>query len=104
MYKLSHRVAEAWVEHSFAPTFSRMPTTSGGQVLLVGVPAGDNMVMMKLLECVEAPFFLLYVLHSPRGEAEPGRYQSPRLSLAEVHAFIMRFSHLLSNDARQDFW
>jgi hypothetical protein len=47
---------------------------------------------------------LLYVLHTPRGEGEPGRYQSPALSAGEVRAFLEKFSPFLSGDARFDLW
>ena len=104
MHKLSHQVGNEWLEHSFAPIFAREPATGGAERLIVGVPAGDRDVLLKLLECVEEPLFLLYLLHTPRGEAEPGRYQSPKLTSAEVRAFLARYSSLLANDARHDFW
>lgn len=50
------------------------------------------------------PYYLLYLLHTPRGEAEPGRYQSPPLSLDELKGFLARFAAFFRADARFDLW
>lgn len=47
---------------------------------------------------------MLYVLHTPRGEGRPGRYQSPQLTLNEVAEFLEEFGDFLGRDARCDFW
>ncbi len=47
---------------------------------------------------------MLYVLHTPRGEAAPGRYQSPSVSAAQAEEFIVKFSDYLTADARFDLW
>lgn len=102
-YKLGHLVGDQWVEHSFAPVFERKPT-SNGERLIVGVPAGDVRIFERLARELTAPYFLLYVLHTPRGEAEPGRYQSPEVDAQTLKAFLQRFSRFLSSDARFDIW
>jgi len=80
------------------------PTSSGGQRLVAGVPDGNASTLFTLLKEMEAPFFILYVLHTPRGEAEPGRYQSPEVSAEEAQNFILRFQEYLAADARFDLW
>lgn len=57
-----------------------------------------------MVECLEPSYYLLYVLHTPRGEAPPGRYQSPEVTLAEVVGFLEKFGPFLSADARFDLW
>ena len=102
-FKLGYLAGDQWREHSYAPLFKSV-SGHGADWLMVGVPSGDPLVLGKLLACLNEPYFLLYVLHTPRGEGEPGRYQSPSLSGAEVDEFLLRFSGLLSRDARHDFW
>lgn len=104
MYKLDQRTGEDWKPHSYAPQFATDRTSSDTLRLVAGVPGGDSSVLLKLIECLEAPFFALYVLHSPRGEGDPGRYQSPELEPGELRAFVSRFSKFFAGDARFDFW
>lgn len=103
MNKLSHEVAGAWVLHSYPPMFA-IASTGSTERMEVGVPGGDATVLKKLLECLSGPFFVLYVLHTPRGEGEPGRYQSPPLEAARLADFIDRHAAYLAGDARHDFW
>ena len=98
MYRLGHFVSGEWVAHSHPPVFE------AGERIVAGVPGGEPSVLEHLVECLEPPYHLLYVLHTPRGEAQPGRYQSPALSLAQVKDFLRRFAPFLSGDARFDLW
>jgi hypothetical protein len=103
-HKLSHLVRDRWVEHSWKPTFAREQTTGGGTRLVIGVPSGEAVVFEELVARLSPPCFVLYVLHTPRGEGEPGRYQSPRLDGDELEQLLGRFSTLFSGDARHDLW
>lgn len=98
MHRLGHLIDNDWVAHSHAPVFEL------SQRLVAGVPGSDPAVIEALLECLEPPYFLLYVLHTPRGEGSPGRYQSPALSLTDVRGFLHRFGALLRGDGRYDLW
>jgi hypothetical protein len=104
MHKLSHQINNEWVEYSFAPIFMEQTTNTGNKRLVVGVPGGDSTVFTKLVGSLEPPYFLLYLLHTPRGEGEAGRYQSPELDSENFHAFLNRFSSFFSSDARHDIW
>ncbi|WKB55307.1 hypothetical protein [Eleftheria terrae] len=104
MHKLSQLSGGEWVAHSFPPVYRTWSTDAGGQALVAGIPAGDPQVFERLVMSLEPPCFLLYVLHTPRGEAPAGRYQSTQLSLQQVQEFIRRFGGLLSQDARFDLW
>ena len=71
---------------------------------MAGVPGSDPEIFLRLTRCLEEPLFLLYVLHTCRGEAELGRYQSPELSFREVEGFVWEFKPFLSADGRFDLW
>jgi hypothetical protein len=103
MHKLSHKLGNEWVEYSFPPIFS-VSVLKATSRIVAGVPHGDAEVFERLVSSLEAPYSLLYVLHTPRGEGEPGRYQSPELSSETFHAFIGQFKSYLSADARFDLW
>lgn len=104
MHKLDWQPAEDWVPHSFAPVFTTEITSSQTERMIAGVPGGDASVLLKLIECLTPPFFVLYVLHTPRGEGDPGRYQSPPLELSALQAFVSRFASFFAGDARFDLW
>lgn len=103
MHKLSHLVDGEWTEHSFAPLYS-LPAEGQIERLVAGAPGGQAEPFERLGLCLRPPYLLLYVLHTPRGEAEAGRYQSPELSTVELRAFIARFAPFLAADARFDIW
>jgi hypothetical protein len=98
MHRLSHLVDETWQPYRHPRLFS------AGERVLAGVPDSDPEVFGRMLSCLSEPFHLLYVLHTPRGEAEPARYQSPLMSASEVEGFLVRFWHYLSSDSRFDLW
>lgn len=104
MFKLGQLIIDRWVEHSFAPVFRLPASTDRTPRIIAGVPKGDVTIFEHLFQCLEPPYYLLYVLHTPRGEGEPGRYQSPQLSTEQVTAFLSRFRAYLSADARYDIW
>lgn len=104
MHKLDHLLGSEWVEHSFRPQFARVTSSSGTHRIVSCVPRGDPEIFENLVSCLEQPYYLLYVLHTPRGEGEAGRYQSPPLSLEQLHEFVSKFKPFLSGDARFDIW
>jgi hypothetical protein len=103
MYKLSHLVDGRWAQHSYRPEFS-IGSVGGVDRVAAGVPGGDPTPFERLVLSLEEPYLLLYVLHTPRGEGDAGRYQSPELTSAQFRAFVERFGAYLSSDARFDLW
>lgn len=99
MHKLSHLVESKWIEHSFVPVFALEE-----ERIIGGVPSGDASVFETLVMCLSEPILVLYILHTPRGEANPGRYQSPELTMNEFRAFIGKYREFLTSDARFDIW
>ena len=103
MHKLSHLVGGEWVEHSFPPIFE-ISGQGESHRLLAGAPSGQSEPFERIALCLQPPYYLLYVLHTPRGEGEPGRYQSGQLSADECREFISKFGSYLAVDARFDLW
>jgi hypothetical protein len=104
MFKLGQNLDGMWREHSHAPVFSIEETASGQKKVLATAPGSDPLVFKTIFDRLTPPFLLLYVLHTPRGEAEPGRYQSDEMSGSEIREFLERFRSLLSLDSRFDLW
>lgn len=103
MHKLSHVVGDGWEPYSHGPVYAVL-SRDGSERLLAGVPGGDPSPFLGLVSSLEPPYLLLYVLHTPRGEGDAGRYQSPPVALMELHEFMGKFGRYLSSDARFDFW
>lgn len=104
MSKLSYCLGGEWIEHSYAPAFSVAETAGGRDRLTAGVPPDGTIAFERLILALRAPYMLLYVLHTPRGEADAGRYQSPELSAVQLREFLQRFGPFLLADARFDLW
>lgn len=98
MYRLGHLINGEWAAHSHPAVFECEDR------IIAGVPGSDPVIFERMIECLEAPYYLLYVLHTSRGEAQPGRYQSPALSASDIKNFLVQFGPFLSADARFDLW
>jgi hypothetical protein len=98
MYRLGHLVDGKWLAYDHPAVFD------SGERITAGVSNRGTVIFARMVECLEPPYHLLYVLHTPRGEGPPGRYQSPALSLADVKAFLTQFDPFFSADARFDLW
>jgi hypothetical protein len=103
-FKLAHMQGDEWREHSQPPYFKAQMMGNGSERLVVGVPSGDSIIIRRLAEALEPPYFVLYILHTPRGEGEAARYQSPELDRTQLEEFLIRFSDYLAGDGRFDFW
>ncbi|MBX9402272.1 hypothetical protein K4L06_13235 [Lysobacter sp. BMK333-48F3] len=102
MHRLSHFDGVDWRPYRH-PAHFVLPQQTGGAVV-AGSPASDPALFLALVECLAPPYFLLYVLHTPRGEAQPGRYQSPPLSVEELRDWLGRYAGFLCADGRYDLW
>lgn len=99
LHRLSHRVDDAWVAHAHPAVFLR-----DEQRIVATAPDGGPAVFARLVSALAPPCHLLYVLHTSRGEAEVGRYQSPALPWEQIQAFLAEFAPFLSGDGRFDLW
>ncbi len=84
--------------------FERQPMTSGAFRLVIGASIEGSGLFRALADVLAGPLFLLYILHTPRGEGVEGRYQSPPLDGAEIDDFLKTFAPFLAGDARHDVW
>ena len=91
-------------EHRFAPIYRRETMSCGTERIVAGSPGGDLELFRALVHAMTPPWALLYLLHTPRGEGEPGRYASQPLEPEAVDAFLDRFGDFLRGDARHDIW
>jgi hypothetical protein len=99
MYRLGHVVEGEWAAYNHPPVFEQLTDR-----IVAGVPGGDPSLLIRMVECLEPPYYLLYVLHTPTGEGLPGRYQSPAISLSDVKDFLSDFAPYFAGDGRFDLW
>jgi len=105
MFKLgiSAGAGEVQTEHSHPPIYKVCEGTARRKILATA-PGSDPLIFERMARCLAPPLHLLYVLHTPRGEGQPGRYQSPEMSHEEFLGFLGRFDRFLRADARFDLW
>ena len=101
--KLEHRVGSAWLPFQYGNTFVR-EEVDGAPRLRIGARGGHAQLLLHCAARLTPPYALLYVLHTSRGGAQLGRYQSPPLDGPELEAFLQRFGAFLAGDARHDLW
>jgi hypothetical protein len=104
MWKLGTLREGADVEWNYEPSFARQ--VMGGMERLVIAPGVAPVVLLRgLLELLPEPLWVLYVLLTPLGGGEAGRYQSATPhSRAEVLALLERFEEFLECDGRHNLW
>jgi hypothetical protein len=79
--------------------------TTGPDRLVIAPSSRHVDLLRKLTAVMAEPYFLLYVLHTPRSEVAPGRYQSPEpVSRDQLSSFLRQFGDFLEGDARHDLW
>lgn len=104
MFRLGHCIDGEWRRYSHPPLFEVSATDGGRRKLFATVPGSDPLAFTTLADRLTPPFFLLYILHTPRGEGDAGRYQSSPIDRAEFQRFVREFGALLSADGRFDLW
>jgi hypothetical protein len=104
MHKLSHLVAEEWQPHSHQAFFRHAVVAGDTHRIEAVVPHGDASVFEALTSCMEPPYLLLYILHTPRGKGAAGRYTSTEMSCDDFRRFIANFKDYLQADGRFDLW
>ncbi len=94
----------ATTEHIHACVYEILNTDSSTPYLFAGMAASAPEVFVSLATCLTPPYFLLYILHTPRGEGAEGRYQSPELSADALRLFVTDYAAFLTGDGRFDLW
>ena len=80
MRKLTLELNGKEIDQSPPFTFEQQRTKTGTRRVAALVPNEQADLLQRLSALLPEPFYVLYVLHTPRGEGEPGRYQSTELS------------------------
>jgi hypothetical protein len=79
--------------------------TSGPDRLVIAPVADQIDLLLKLSECMQEPFWLLYVLVVTRIGSEPGRYQSPsELDREQLNSLLRKHGPYLEGDGRHNVW
>jgi hypothetical protein len=92
-------------EFKYPNVWAAEKMSDGGSRLVVAPETGQVELMIRLLNAMSGPFWLLYVLVVNRGGGELGRYQSPEPQTKEdVEAFLRDFRAFLEKDGRHNFW
>ena len=80
-------------------------TSDGGSRRVVAPETDQVECIIRLLNSMSGPFWLLYVLVVSRGANELGRYQSPApQTKVDVEAFLVKFRGFLEKDGRHNLW
>jgi hypothetical protein len=77
-----------------------------GPTRLAIAPGSDQVkLLLRLMEALPGPLWVMYVLVVPRGETVAGRYETEEFQSREaVERFLREFTALLEGDARHDLW
>jgi len=87
------------------PNVWAIQQTSGENRLAIGPRTGYVNDLLRLIEAMPEPFWVLYVLVVPRGGSESGRYQSSEPQTREaVCRCLKEFEDFLELDGRHHFW
>jgi hypothetical protein len=79
--------------------------TTGSERLKIAASNDQIGLLISLLDNLNPPYFILYVLVVSRLRNEHGRYQSPLLETKqEVVDFLLDFKEYLETDARHHLW
>ncbi|CAI6087329.1 hypothetical protein COHCIP112018_05453 [Cohnella sp. JJ-181] len=60
--------------------------------------------LLNLVNAMEEPYFVLYILHVSRTGQEMARYQSHEINRLEIENFFIEFGNFIENDGRHDIW
>jgi hypothetical protein len=104
MLKISVLHENSWIERDCPAVFAREKLGTATERLIVNLPRLATNTFRKMTELMKEPFMVLYVLHTPRIDKEPGRYQSEEITTEQLHDFLSRFEPFLCCDARHDVW
>lgn len=103
MFKLGNCIKGKTLEHFYSNSYVD-ENTSGTNRLKVSLSNSHIATLIQLLEKMDGPFFLLYILHTPRTTAEAARYQSPELSKEDAVLLLQEYKKYLEDDGRHDLW
>lgn len=104
MRKLTIEIDGEELEQSPRAVFEHQIMRSGTPRVVTYVPNDKADLLRRLSVLLPEPFYVLYILHTSRGQGELGRYQSAELSRAELDQFLVKYEPFFADDARHDVW
>jgi hypothetical protein len=91
----------AWI---YEPGYARQ-VVGGVERLVIAPGAAPVALLRELLPLLPETLWVLYVLITPRSDAQAGRYQSAtKHTRDEVLALLARFEDYFANDGRHNLW
>ena len=103
MFKLGYYSNNKLQKYHYSNLYN-IEQPSNYERLVIGLENDHINTMMDLFSVLEEPFYILYVLHTPRAGSELGRYQSGPLTCEKTSALLNQFKDFLENDSRHDIW
>jgi len=92
------------VAHRY-PNVYEWAATTGPMRLVIAPGMGHVELMLELSKCWFGPYWVLYVLSIPRGDALPGRYQAPApMERPELEALFAEYGAFFEGDGRHAVW
>lgn len=104
MFKLGQCVDGVWRRYSHPAIFNIEHSGNNQRKVLATVPSSDPIIFREMVKKLTAPMLPLYILHTPRGEGKPGRYQSSSINQADFIDFFLGFEGFFQTDSRFDLW
>jgi hypothetical protein len=101
--KLSTLDGSDWVANRYERVWWRQ-ATAGPTRVVAAVSEQRIDVVLQMAAHLSGPFLLLWVLHTPCGGSQPGRYQSTPLTGEELRDLLRKYTPLFEEDGRSDLW
>lgn len=90
-------------EHYYSDIYNAEQKSSYERII-IGLERNQIDIVLDLAAVLNGPLYILYILHTPSTDNEPGRYQSKALAYDGVRTLLNRFKKFFENDARHDIW
>jgi len=103
MIRFSRLEGNEDVPHTYNDAFERQQTT-GRERIAVAPSSNHFSLLFHLAQHLPDPFCALWILAVSRGQAAPGRYQSPWLPLGELQSALEPHHTFISEDGRSHLW
>ena len=98
--------SEQGESHRYPNVYQRQRFSDGQERLRIGPSRGHIDLMLELVECIQEPLRLLYILAEARGgRYQPGRYEAAsEMSLEAAESFLKEFADFFESDGRHHLW
>jgi hypothetical protein len=103
IFKLGIHTNDKSQEYCYSDLYN-IEQSSSYERIVIGLMHSHIERILDLTAALNGPFYLLYVLHTPRADNDLGRYQSSSLTFNEVRSLLDEFKCFFENDARHDIW